>query len=154
MFFFAKHFKNIYFFFIFIIFSACKLQDQSNNHGILFLENRANKLTIKKTNINDAIKILGFPHLKSIENDKTWYYLERTLSKGKYYELGKNVLKSNNVLILEFDKFGVLENKILLNKSDKNKLEFTKKITENEISQKSFIAEFLSSVREKMYSGK
>ena len=98
--------------------------------------------------------ILGEPHTKSIGNDKTWYYLERTLTKGKYHKLGKNVLKSNNILILKFDKFGVLENKVFLDKYDKNKVSFSKKNTENQTSQISFIAEFLSSIREKMYGGK
>ena len=37
--------------------------------------------------------------------------------KGKYHKLGKNILKSNNVLYLKFDKY-VLENKKLLNKED------------------------------------
>lgn len=150
----VKHLVKITFLINLIIFTGCQLQEQSNNHGILFLENRANKLVLNKTNINDAINILGEPHTKSIENDKTWYYLERTLTKGKYHKLGKNVLKSNNILILEFDKFGILKNKVFLDKYDKNKMAFTKKTTVNQTSQTSFIAEFLSSVREKMYSGR
>ena len=151
MFFLVKHLIKIL---ILIIFVGCQLQEQSNNHGILFLENRANKLVLYKTNTNDTIMILGEPHTKSIENDKTWYYLERTLTKGRFHKLGKNVLKSNNILILKFDKFGVLENKVFLDKYDKNKISFTKKITENQTSQTSFITEFLSSIREKMYGGR
>jgi len=154
MFFFIKHLIKIIILPFLIIFTGCQLQEQSNNHGILFLENRANKLILNKTNINDTIKILGEPHTKSIENDKTWYYLERTLTKGKYHKLGKNVLKSNNLLILKFNKYGILEKKVFLDKSKKNEMIFTKKTTENQTSQTSFIAEFLSSVREKMYSGK
>jgi len=154
MFFFIKHLIKILFLFFLIIFTGCQLQEQSNNHGILFLENRANKLVLNKTNINDTVKILGEPHTKSIENDKIWYYLERTLTKGKYHKLGKNVLKSNNLLILRFNKFGILEDKVFLDKYKKNKMVFTKNTTENQTSQTSFIAEFLSSVREKMYSGK
>ena len=48
----------------------------------------------------------------------TWFYIERTLSKGKYHKLGKHVLKTNNVLVLNFDKYGVLKFKELLNKDD------------------------------------
>ena len=83
-----------------------------------------------------------------------WFYVERTLSKGKFHRLGKNVLKKNNVLVLEFNKFGILENKVFLNKEDRKKLAFSKDMTTNEISQKSFIAKFLSSIREKMYSNR
>ena len=154
MFFFVEHLIKILFLAFLTIFTGCQLQEQSNNHGILFLENRANKLILNKTNINDTIKILGEPHTKSIKNNKTWYYLERTLTKGKYHKLGKNVLKSNNILIIEFDKFGILKNKVFLDKYDKNKMAFAKKKTENLTSQTSFIAEFLSSVRDKMYSGR
>ena len=97
---------------------------------------------------------MGSPQITSISDKKTWFYIERTLSKGKFHKLGKNVLKENNVLVLEFNKFGILENKIFLDKEDRKKLAFSKNITVNEITQKSFIAKFLSSVREKMYSNR
>ena len=35
----------------------------------------------------------------------------RVLSKGEYHKLGQNVLKTNNVLVLNFDKYGILKNK-------------------------------------------
>ncbi len=97
---------------------------------------------------------MGSPQITSISDKKTWFYIERTLSKGKLHKLGKNVLKKNNVLVLEFNKYGILENKIFLDKEDRKKLAFSKDITNNEITQKSFIAKFLSSIREKMYSNK
>ncbi len=120
----------------------------------MFLENRSKKLYVNKTNSNDVLKIMGSPQITSITDKKTWFYVERTLSKGKLHRLGKNVLKKNNVLVLEFNKFGILENKVFLNKEDRKKLAFSKDITTNEISQKSFIAKFLSSIREKMYSNR
>ena len=154
MFFFAKHRK--YFLFILLIFflTGCQIQEQVNNHGILFLENRSKKLIVNKSNINDVLQIMGSPQITSISNKKTWFYIERTLSKGKFHKLGQNVLKKNNVLVLEFNKFGILENMILLDKEDRKKLAFSKDITTNEITQKSFIEKFLSSIREKMYSNR
>ena len=65
--------------------------------------------------------------------------------------MGQNVLKTNNVLVIKFDKYGILKDKKLLNKTNKNKVNFSKNKTENELSQKSFVERFLSSVREKMY---
>ena len=97
------------------------------------------------------LKIIGQPHSTSINNDNEWIYIERVFTKGDYHRLGQNVLKSNNVLVLKFDKYGILIEKKLLNKYDKNKISFSKKNTENELSQKSFVERFLSSVREKMY---
>ena len=151
---FFKHIKNILFILIVFFLTSCQIQEQTNNHGILYLENRSKKLHVNKTNSNDVLKIMGSPQITSISDKKTWFYIERTLSKGKFHKLGKNVLKKNNVLVLEFDKFGILKNKVFLDKEDKKKLAFSKDITTNEITQKSFIAKFLSSVREKMYSNK
>ena len=154
MFFLAKHRKYLFFILLIFFLTGCQIQEQVNNHGILFLENRSKKLIVNKSNINDVLQIMGSPQITSITNKKTWFYIERTLSKGKFHKLGQNVLKKNNVLVLEFNKFGILENKILLDKEDRKKLAFSKNITTNEITQKSFIEKFLSSVREKMYSNR
>ena len=151
MFIFLKnHFKNLYFI-LFFIFIGCQLQEPSQNHGILFLENRSNKLITNNTNQNDIIKILGQPHSKSIDDQNIWVYIERSLSKGKYYKLGQHTLKANNVLVLSFDKYGILQKKDFYNKEDLKKISFSNKITENDLSKKSFVESFLSSVKSKMY---
>ena len=150
---FKYHYKKILFFLFFILI-GCQLQDPNKNHGIIFLENRATKLVVLQTNKNDVLKIIGNPHTKSIENDDIWIYIERTLTKGKYHKLGKHVLKTNNALVLEFDKYGILENKKFYNKDDIKKVSFSKDTTENEMTKKSFVESFLNSVKEKMYGGK
>ena len=137
-----------------LILSGCKIQEPLKTHGIVYLENRANKLTVNKTNKNDIIKIFGQPQIINDDDQLTWIYLERILTKGKYHKLGKHVLKENNLLVLKFDKFGILESKNLLDKDDIKKINFSKKITENELGQKSFVETFLQSVKQKMYSNK
>ncbi len=136
---------------LFLILISCQLKEPNKNHGILFLENRANKLVNNTSNQNDVIKILGQPHSKSIDDENMWIYIERTLSKGKYHKLGKHTLKENNVLVLAFNKFGVLENKVFYSKKDMKKMSFSDKTTENKLTKKSFVENFFSSVREKMY---
>ncbi len=150
--FFKNHFIKITL--VFIILSGCKLQEPLKTHGIVYLENRANKLIINKSNKNDVIKIFGQPQIKDSDNIDTWIYLERILTKGKYHKLGKHVVKQNNILILDFNKYGILKNKKLLNKEDIKKIKFSKKNTENELSQKNFIRSFLESIRQKMYSNR
>ena len=130
------------------------MQEPTKNHGIVFLENRSNKLIINKSNKNDVVKIIGQPHSKSINNDDIWIYVERTLSKGKYHKLGQHILKKNDTLVLKFDKFGILESKKIYNKNNTNKIQFSKKETKNELSKKSFVESFLSSVKQKMYGNK
>ena len=141
-------------FIFFIILNGCKLQEPSKNHGIVFLENRSKKLIINKTNKNDVIKIIGQPHSTSINNDNQWIYIERILTKGEYLKLGRNVLKANNVLILNFDKYGVLNEKVFLDKNDKKYVKFSNQNTESEKSKKSFVEKFLSSVKTKMYGNR
>ena len=133
---------------------SCQLQDPYNNHGILFLENRSKKLIPNQSNQNDALKIIGYPHTKSIDDENIWIYLERTLTKGKYHKLGKHVVKKNNVLVLVFNKYGILTSKEIFDVKDSKKLAFSKDSTENQLSKKSFVEDFLSSVKQKMYGNR
>ena len=142
-----------YLFTILVLFTSWQLKEPEHKHGILFLENRSNQLTVNKHNKNDIIKLIGTPHTKTISSND-WIYIERVLVKGKLHKLGKNVLKTNNVLVLSFDKFGILKEKNFLNKDDINKMKFSKKITENNLAKTSFVESFLSSIRSKMYSNR
>ena len=62
----------------------------------------------------------------------------------------KIILKKNNVLVLEFNKYGILTKKEFYNKEMMNKVSFAKDVTENEILKENFIYSFLSSIRQKM----
>ena len=152
MFFLKNHIFTLSIILLFL--TSCQLREPSKKHGILFLENRSNQLIVKKNNKNDVVKLLGYPHTKSFNDDDDWVYIERILTKGSFHKLGQNVLKSNNVLVLSFDKYGVLVNKNFLDKDDINKLKFSKKITENNLAKRSFLESFLSSIKSKMYSNK
>ena len=157
MFFTFKYHINLFFIFIFIILIGCKLQEPLKSHGIIYLENRSIKLTVNVSNLNDVIRTMGKPHIKEGEvnsSSETWIYFERTLTKGQYHKLGQHVLKDNNVLVLNFDKYGVLSDKKFITKEAINKIQFSKKYTENELSQKSFVQKFLQSIKQKMYSNK
>ena len=145
---------NYFLVFVFFILIGCQLQEPTKTHGILFLENRSNQLTLNKHNKNDVIKLIGMPHTRSFENDDDWIYIERILTKGSLHKLGQNVLKTNNILVLSFNKYGILKKKNFLTQEDLNKLSFSKDITNNELAKKSFITKFLSSVRAKMYSNR
>ena len=149
-----KNHLNKILFLLFFILMSCQLQDPYNNHGILFLENRSNKLVPNETNQNDVLGIIGQPHTKSIDDENIWIYLERTLTKGKYHKLGKHIVKKNNVLVLNFDKYGILKSKEIFDIKDSKKRAFSKDSTENQLSKKSFVENFLSSVRKKMYGNK
>ena len=145
-----KHFKEVYIIFFLIFINNCTLKDPYKPHGINFLENREKTLTVGKSNQNDVIKLIGIPHSKSLKNDNNWIYFERTITRGKLIKLGQNVLKENNVLELKFDKYGILKSKKIYNKEDMNKIAYSEKETENNITQQSFVGKMLNSVKQKM----
>tara|TARA_B100001059_G_C17594056_1_gene456134 strand:- start:72 stop:533 length:462 start_codon:yes stop_codon:yes gene_type:complete len=150
--FFAKKYHIFFKVFVVSLFLLeCQLKEPTKNHGILFLKNRSDTLIINKSNKNDILNKIGHPHSKSISNENEWIYIERVLTKGDYLKLGQNVLKTNNILILNFNKYGILTKKTFLDKNSKEKIIFSEKITENNLTQKSFVQKLLQSIRSKMY---
>ena len=83
-------------------------------------------------------------------DDNLWIYVERTLTRGKVLKLGRNYLDKNNVLVLEFNKLGILTEKKFYDKENMENVKFAKTITENELKKENFIYSFLSSIRQKM----
>jgi len=143
--------KNIYLLgFILFIIIGCQRHEVIKTHGISYLDKREKLIIVNKTNKNDAITILGQPATKGMVNDNLWIYIERTRTRGKLLKLGRNYLKKNNVLVLDFDKYGILKKKEFYNKENMNRINFAKNITENELRRENFIYSFLSSVRQKM----
>jgi len=148
--------KIIIFFFIsaLILLESCKREPLIHTHGLAYLDKREKLITVKELNKNDIIRILGQPSSKGLTDDNMWIYIERTKSRGKLLKLGRSHLTKNNVLILEFDKYGVLQKKEFYNKDDMKRVNFAKAITENDLKKENFIYGFLSSIRQKMEAKK
>jgi len=128
----------------------CQKNKVIKSHGIIFLEKRESLLKTSITNKNDVIDILGQPHIRSIKDKNTWLYIERTKTRGSMHKLGQNVLLNNNVLIVKFNKYGILEEKIFYDKDKMNDHKFEKEVTDNVVKRGSFLESFLSSIRRKM----
>ena len=147
--------KTIFFLLLNLIFyTGCQRNEVIKTHGISYLDKREKLIIVNVSNKNDTINIFGQPSTKGMTNDNLWIYIERTTTKGKLFKLGKNYLTKNNVLVLEFDKYGILKKKELSNMDDMQELTFAKNITENEIKKENFVYSFLSSVRQKMDQNK
>ena len=142
--------ETVYLLLILLFTISCQRNEIVKTHGIAYLEKREKLIFVKKSNKNDIINIFGQPSTKGMTDDNLWIYIERTMKKGKLLKLGRNYLTKNNVLVLEFDKYGVLKKKEFYNKDKMKKLTFTKNVTENELRKENFIYSFLSSVRQKM----
>ena len=128
----------------------CQRNQVLKTHGLSYLEKREKLIVVNESNKNDTIQYLGQPATKGMSDENLWIYIERTKSRGKLLKFGRNYLIKNNVLVLEFDKYGILNKKALYKKDDMKKLNFAEAITENDVRKENFIYSFLSSVRSKM----
>jgi len=135
---------------IFLLLSNCQRNPVINTHGVPFLDIKQKNLIIKKTNKNDVKKILGHPSTVAIFDNSIWIYIERTRTRGKLLKFGQNVTIKNNVLALEFNEYGILIKKDFYNKNQINKINFTKNTTDTIASEKNFIYNFMSSLRQKI----
>jgi outer membrane protein assembly factor BamE (lipoprotein component of BamABCDE complex) len=145
--------KVFYLTFIILIATSCSLKPINNYHGVAFLEKKQEKLLIDKSNKNDIIKILGAPSTESILEDDLWIYIENRKSKSSILKLGKEIVLTSNVLILEIDSKGILKNKKFYNIDDLNELSFNKNKTA--MSDKdSFVYGVISSLKQKIDSPK
>jgi len=135
-----------------IFFTGCQRHEVIKTHGVAYLDKREKLIVVNKSNKNDTINVLGHPATKGMSDDNLWIYIERTTTRGKFFKLGRSYLKKNNVLILEFDKYGVLNKKEFYDKENMKQINFAKAITENDVRKENFIYSFLSSIRQKMES--
>tara|TARA_Y100001970_G_scaffold294109_1_gene446935 strand:+ start:8055 stop:8528 length:474 start_codon:yes stop_codon:yes gene_type:complete len=150
----SKHFNILLLIFLTTFLVNCQKNKVIKSHGIFYLDNRDKLLLVDRTNKNDVIRLLGHPHTKSIKDENTWLYIERTKTRGKLLSLGRDVLLNNNVLVVKFNSYGIIEEKFLYNKEDMNKFKFAEKVTPNDIRKGSFIESFLTSIRQKMYANR
>ena len=133
------------------ILSSCQFKEPIKGHGINFLENRSKRIALNETNKNDVISVLGIPHTKSIDDDNLWFYFDRKISGGNLINFNDMKLLENNVLIIKFDKLGIVQKKEFFSKDDMKKISYTEMQTDNPVTQQSFVSKFLQSVRQKMY---
>ena len=130
--------------------ASCSLNKVVLHHGVHNLENKQAKLKINSTNKNDIIKFIGPPSTKSTFDNDVYIYIERKTSSSKLSKLGKRKLLTNNVLVLEIDNTGVLLSKKFYNKDDMKNINFNEDQTGLNYSKKSFVYNFLSSLRQKV----
>jgi outer membrane protein assembly factor BamE (lipoprotein component of BamABCDE complex) len=142
--------NTLLFIIILLFFSNCSLNKVINHHGVNALEIKKEKLIINKSNSNDVEKLLGPPSTKGAFDENLWIFIERKTSSSKLTKLGKRTLISNNILIVELDTKGILINKIFLNKEQINDMNFSSQITQMNYTKRSFIYNFLSSMRQKI----
>ena len=135
---------------IFLFISNCTLNKVVKHHGVHFLDKKQEKLILSSTNRNDIIKILGPPSTKSTFDNDVWIYIERKHIEGSLFKLGKEKLIVSNVLIVEINNQGLLVKKDFFDVNNVNEYKFTEDKTEVTYRKKSFVYDFLASIRQKI----
>ena len=141
------------FFFIFIttiLLNNCSFKKVEKHHGVPFLDEKQKLLVVNKTNKNEIRKILGSPSITSKFDNDVWIYIERKLTQSELKSLGKMKLIKNDVLVLEIDNRGILNNKSFYNKDDMENVKIAEATTEDGFRKKTFIYDFMSSMRQKL----
>ena len=136
--------------FIFFFILNCSLNKVVNKHGVRNLNEKQTQLIINQSNTNDIRKILGPPSTKSAFDNDVWIFIEREITNEKVYKLGKQKLTTNNILVLEINNKGLLVKKDFFDINDMNKIKISSLKTESKYSKRSFIYDFLSSMRQKI----
>jgi len=142
--------NKIYFIIIFLFISNCSFNKAITHHGVNLLEKKQEKLFLKTTNKNDIVKLLGSPSTKSSFDNDIWIYIERKTTTKKLFKLAGKKILVNNVLVLEIDNYGLLAKKEFYNMEKMNNLDFSKRETEDKYTKRSFVYDFMSSMRQKI----
>ena len=141
--------RNLFFFILFFFTLNCSINKVSNLHGFRFVDTKLDKIELNKSNKNDVRKIIGPPSSKSTFNN-SWLYFERKKTNQSLFKLGKKTISRNNILIIEFNKMGLVKDKTLLNLNDMNDIKIAEKKTEKDFTQDNFIYNLLSTLRNKI----
>ena len=136
--------------FFILILSQCSLNKVILHHGVHNLDKKQTKLKINDANKNDILELIGPPSSQSTFDNEVYIYIERKTSSSKLTKLGKKKLLINNVLVLEINDKGLLVDKKFYDKDDMQNVEFDENITVVNYSKKSFIYNFLSTIRQKI----
>ena len=128
----------------------CTLNKVVKHHGVHALDKKQEKLTLNKSNTSDIYQILGPPSTTSMFDNDLWIYIERKITKGPILKLGANKLTVNNILVLEINTQGILKKKEFFDITDTNNIKFSKRETSVDYSKRSFVYDFISSMRQKI----
>jgi len=142
--------KILYIFILSIIVTNCSFKKVVKHHGVPFLEKKQRSLIVNKANKNDVIKLLGNPSTTSKFDNYVWIYIERKETQSELIRLGKMKISKNDILVLEIDKYGILKNKKFYKKNEMKNIYIDDEITDVTLDKKSFIYDFMSSLRQKI----
>ena len=94
--------------------------------------------------------ILGNPSTKSKFDNDVWIYIERKQTQSELKNLGRMKIYKNDVLVIELNDYGILKKKNFYNLDDMENIKIVEATTDVGFRKKSFIYDFMSSMRQKI----
>ena len=141
--------KYIFLSLLFLFILNCSLNKVSNSHGSRFIDKKYDQILLNKSNKNDLKKLIGPPSSIS-KFTGNWFYIERKKTNQSIFKLGQKKILQNNIIIIEFNKMGIVSKKDLLNINDMNDIKISKEITTKKYGQDNALYDIFSSLRDKI----
>ena len=93
---------------------------------------------------------LGTPSVKSNFDNNLWIYIETKKTNQSIFKLGKKKIEKNNVLVIYLNELDIVSKKEFYDINNLNKINFSKKTTENIYKKDTYLYNLLTSLREKI----
>ena len=136
----------------FLILSSCSSLKQPNEvHGIKNIITKSQALQKNISNKIDVRKIIGYQPLIDPFDKNLWSYFEIVVEKNK---LGKKNFKKNNILIIKFNKKGIISKVETYNLTDMKNIKFSEQQTKSLALDDSIITKILNSSRKRLERAK
>ena len=140
--------------FIFLITISCSNNKVVKNHGIIALEKKSDQIMLSKSNKNDVLDILGKPSTISLFDKNSWFYMESEKVNQSLFKLGKSKIQKNNILLISFNNYGIVDTKKIYTINDMKKLNIVKNTTVKKYDETSFAGKLLKSLDQKINAPK
>ncbi len=144
--------KCIKLYIICLILTNCSSFKQPNEvHGIKNIILKSQVLQQNVSNKNDVLKLIGYQPLIDPFDNNLWSYFEIVIEKNK---LGKKEFKKNNILIIKFNKKGIIAKVETYNLTNMQNIKFSEKQTKSLALDDSIITKILNSSRKRLQRAK
>tara|TARA_B100001248_G_C27192975_1_gene367590 strand:- start:113 stop:511 length:399 start_codon:yes stop_codon:yes gene_type:complete len=120
-------------------------------HGIKNIILKSQVLQQNVSNKNDVLKLIGYQPLIDPFDNNLWSYFEIVIEKNK---LGKKEFKKNNILIIKFNKKGIIAKVETYNLTNMQNIKFSEKQTKSLALDDSIITKILNSSRKRLQRAK
>ncbi len=144
--------KYIKLYIICLILTNCASFKQPNEvHGIKNIISKSQVLQENISNKNDVLKLIGYQPLIDPFDNNLWSYFEIVIEKNK---LGRKEFKKNNILIIKFNKKGIIAKVDTYNLTNMQNIKFSEKQTKSLALDDSIITKILNSSRKRLERAK